>query len=416
MSGLAVTPQQRRALIVGGSLAGLFAAHLLRNDGWHVDVFERGPDELAGRGAGIVTHPELLDALVRCGVEIDASIGVEVPGRVTLDASGRTIGELALRQILTSWGRLYAALKDRFPAEGYHPGFSLERIEQSADQVVACFANGQRAQGDLLVGADGIRSTVRAQWLPSVAPQYAGYVAWRGLVDEAEISPRTHAALFERFAFCLPPGEQALGYPVAGPGNTTQPGRRRYNLVWYRPAAEGADLVDMLTDESRLRHERAIPPPLIRRDVIARLRQEANTLLAPQFAELVRLTPHPFFQPIYDVESPQLAFGRVVLVGDAAFVARPHVGMGVTKAAADAVALAEALRRDEDIDVALKHYEAPRLRFGAAVIARARHLGAYMQAQIKTASERQMAERYRTPAAVMRETATPESMWSTNPA
>ena len=72
--------------------------------------------------------------------------------------------------------------------------------------------------------------------------------------------------------------------------------------------------------------------------------------------------------------------------------------------------------RHDDVDAALKHYEAARLRLGAAVIARARHLGAYMQAQIKTASERQMAERYRTPAAVMQETATPESMWRTNPA
>jgi 2-polyprenyl-6-methoxyphenol hydroxylase-like FAD-dependent oxidoreductase len=146
------------------------------------------------------------------------------------------------------------------------------------------------------------------------------------------------------------------------------------------------------------------------------MRHDADTLLAPQFAELVRLTPQPFFQPIYDVESPRLVFGRVVLAGDAAFVARPHVGMGVTKAAGDAVALADALRAHDDVDVALKRYEAARLRLGTAVIARARHLGAYMQAQIKTASERQMAERYRTPAAVMRETATPESMWNTNPA
>jgi 2-polyprenyl-6-methoxyphenol hydroxylase-like FAD-dependent oxidoreductase len=408
--------QHRRALVIGGSLGGLFVAHLLRNDGWKVDVFERVPDELAGRGAGIVTHPELFDALVRCGVEIDASIGVEVPSRVTLDATGRPIGEFALKQVFTSWGRLYAALKDRFPAAAYHQGFSLERVEQSGGAVVACFANGQRARGDLLVGADGIRSTVRSQWMPSVAPQYAGYVAWRGLVEEAEISPQTHAALFDRLAFCLPPGEQLLGYPVAGAGNTTEPGRRRYNLVWYRPAAEESGLVDLLTDESGHQHEVSIPPPLIRREIIARLRHDADTLVAPQFAELVRLTPQPFFQPIYDVELPRLVFDRVVLAGDAAFVARPHVGMGVTKAAGDAVALADALRAHDDVDVALRRYEAVRLRLGATVVARARHLGAYMQAQIKTASERQMAERYRTPAAVMRETATPESMWSTDPA
>jgi catechol 2,3-dioxygenase-like lactoylglutathione lyase family enzyme len=137
------------------------------------------------------------------------------------------------------------------------------------------------------------------------------------------------------------------------------------------------------------------------------MQHDADALLAPQFAEIVRLTEQPFFQPIYDVESPQLVFGRVVLVGDAAFVARPHVGMGVTKAAGDAVALADALHGNDDIHEALRHYEEARVRFGATVIARARHLGAYMQAQIRTTSERQMAERYRTPAAVMRETAMP---------
>jgi 2-polyprenyl-6-methoxyphenol hydroxylase-like FAD-dependent oxidoreductase len=407
--------QNRRALVVGGSLGGLLTANLLHNDGWQVDIFERVPDELAGRGAGIVTHPELLAVLSRCGVVIDEGIGVEVAARVALDSSGRTIGAFPLRQILTSWGRLYALLKAQFPVRPYHSGFSLERIEQPADGVVACFANGQKVQGDLLVGADGIRSTVRAQYMPAVTPQYAGYVAWRGLVDEAAISPATHAALFEKFGFCLPPGEQMLGYPVAGAANTTQRGLRRYNFVWYRPAEEDA-LSDLLTDQSGYTHEMSIPPPLIRAEVIARMLRDADALLAPQFAEIVRLTQQPFFQPIYDVESPQLVFGRAVLVGDAAFVARPHVGMGVAKAGGDAVALVDALRNNGDLSEALRQYEAARVGFGAAVIARARHLGAYMQAQIKTAAERQMAERYRSPEAVMRETATPENMWGTIPA
>jgi len=408
--------RKRRALVIGGSLGGLLTANLLYKDGWRVDVFERAPDELAGRGAGIVTHPELLDALSRCGVAVDEGIGVEVAARVALDSSGRTIGALPLRQVLTSWGQLYALLKARFPERAYHPGFSLERIEQRAEGAVACFANGQRVRGDLVVGADGIRSTVRGQYMPAVTPQYAGYVAWRGLVEEAAISPATHAALFEKFGFCLPPGQQMLGYPVAGAANSTQRGQRRYNFVWYRPAAEEGALADLLTDESGCKHEMSIPPPLIRPELVARMRRDADALLAPQFAEIVRLTEQPFFQPIYDVESPQLAFGCVALLGDAAFVARPHVGMGVTKAAGDAVALVDALRNSDDLGDALRQYEAARVGFGAAVIARARHLGAYMQAQIKTAAERQMAERYRTPEAVMRETATPEHMWGAIPA
>jgi len=160
----------------------------------------------------------------------------------------------------------------------------------------------------------------------------------------------------------------------------------------------------------------SIPPPLIRRDVVARMQSAAEELLAPQFAELVHLTPQPFFQPIYDVESPRMAFGRVALAGDAAFVARPHVGMGVTKAADDALALRAALRSTHDIAQALRIYEAQRLRAGHAIIARARHLGAYMQAQISTPEERAMAERYRTTEAVLRETAAPQEMWSAIPA
>jgi 2-polyprenyl-6-methoxyphenol hydroxylase-like FAD-dependent oxidoreductase len=146
------------------------------------------------------------------------------------------------------------------------------------------------------------------------------------------------------------------------------------------------------------------------------MRRDAERLLAPQFSEIARLTQQPFFQPIYDVESPRLAFGRIALAGDAAFVARPHVGMGVTKSAADALALTQALRQTTQVREALYQYESIRLGYGAAVIARARHLGAYMQAQLKTSAEREMAERYRSPEAVMRETATPETMWSANPA
>jgi 2-polyprenyl-6-methoxyphenol hydroxylase-like FAD-dependent oxidoreductase len=406
----------RRALIIGGSLGGLMSAGLLRRDGWQVDVCERVKDPLSGRGAGIVTHPQLLAALAQCGAKIDDSIGVEVSTRLTLDASGREIGRLTMPQILTSWGRLFAMLRAEFPDDRYHRGLGLTHVENFADGVRAHFDNGAQMQAELLVAADGIRSTVRTQLMPSVVPQYAGYIAWRGLIEESAWSAATHAQLFDKFAFCLPPGEQMLGYPVAGAANSTQRGHRRYNLVWYRPAAEESDLEDLLTDVGGQRHEIAIPPPLIRPDVVARMRADADALLAPQFAEIVHLIPQPFFQPIYDVESPQLAFGRVALVGDAAFVARPHVGMGVTKAGDDALALVDALRSTDDVSQALPRYESERLRVGAAVIARARHLGAYMQAQIKTAEERAMAERYRTPEAVMRETAIPENMWNAIPA
>ena len=397
-----------RAVVIGGSMAGLFAALLLRRAGWQVDVYERIGAELAGRGAGIVTHRELFDVLARAGIDTAAAaLGVSVPGRRVLDRDGRVAGELALPQVLTSWGRLYGMLKEAIPANCYHHGQNLVEVTEHSDRVVARFADGTQASGDLLIGADGIFSAVRAQCAPHVRPVYAGYVAWRGLVNEQDLSPRVRAELCDWFAFSLPPGEQMLGYPVAGANEEMGVGQRRFNFVWYRPADADHRLADMLTDMDGVRHELSIPPTKIRAEIFAAMRRDAERLLAPQFAEVVRLTSQPFIQAILDLETPRMVFGaRTVVLGDAAFVARPHVGMGVTKAAADAMALVDALQtHPTNLLAALAQFESARIPFGAAVVRRARHLGSYMQAQIATPEERATAERHRTPEAVMAETA-----------
>src|SRR5690606_30471686 len=141
---------------------------------------------------------------------------------------------------------------------------------------------------------------------------------------------------------CLPHGEQMLGYPVAGCGNDLRPGHRRFNFVWYRPARPAA-LERMLTDESGKRPDVSIPPPLFAGAVIEEMRAAAERVLAPLFREAVRRTRMPFLQPIYDLTVPRMMAECVALIGDAAFVARPHVGAGVTKAAEDALALADSL-------------------------------------------------------------------------
>ncbi len=394
-----------RALIAGGSLGGLFAANLLLRQGWDVEVFERVPVRLDGRGAGIVTHPPLVEALARAGCPAEgADLGVAVTGRVAFGPDGAVLGRHALAQVLTSWSRLHSLLDQACPEKVVRRGWTLERFEQDQGSVVVKFANGQELQGDLLIGADGIRSAVRRQLHPNVAAQYAGYVAWRGLANEAALSPDTHAALFDRFAFSLPDGEQMLGYPIAGEGDDTRPGRRRYNFVWYRPV-DAAGLRDMQTDGAGRHYPDGIPPRLIRAGLVASMRADADRLLGPQFAEVVRQSPTPFFQPIWDLAVPGMTEGRVALLGDAAFVARPHVGMGVTKAAQDAMALADALAAHDSIPAALRSYDARRQPASAAVVQRARMLGGYMEAQARSAIDRAAADRHRTPAAVMAETA-----------
>ena len=391
----------RRAIVIGGSLGGLFVAHLLLQSGWDVHVFEHSREDLVGRGAGIITHPQLFAALARVGITIDDSFGVEVYERIAFDREGRTLGTLPVRQCLTTWGRLYALLKAAFPAERYHFGHTLERVDESASAARAEFANGTAAEGDMLIGADGIRSTVRAQLMNEVRPQYAGYVAWRGLAEERALTAATHRDLFPRFAFSLTEREHMLGYPVAGFTRSTRAGERCYNFVWYRPADGERALPDLCRDVNGRAHPMSVPPPLLRPSLVAAARETAAELLAPQFAEVVRQSRQPFFQAIFDVESPRMTFGRIALLGDAAFVARPHCGMGVTKAAGDAMALVDALRKtDCDIAPAFEEYEAARHAFGVAVVAHARELGSPL-----TGSDTPQARRHHTAEAVMREIA-----------
>ncbi|MBP0588152.1 FAD binding domain-containing protein [Paraburkholderia sp. LEh10] len=401
------TSMNRKAAIIGGSLGGLFAANLLLRNGWDVDVFERVPEELSGRGAGIVTHPELFDVMLAAGVRIDASIGVKVRSRVTFAQDGSVDSERELPQTLTAWSKMYHVLRSALPDQHYHCGAVVTDIADGRDRAAITLSDGSVVQADLVVAADGFRSAVREKFLPDAQLKYAGYVAWRGLVDENALSSETHAALFEKFAFCLPPREQMIGYPVAGNANSTKPGERRYNFVWYRATSEDKDLPNLLTDGTGKVWASGIPPTHIRREVLAEMEDAAFALLAPQFAEVVTRATQPLFQPIFDLEVPKMAFGRIALLGDAAFVARPHCGMGVTKAAGDAMALVTALAHNTDTLDALSEYSDLRTQFGTAIVQHARHLGAYMQAQLKDATEREMAERYRTPEAVMRETAVP---------
>jgi 2-polyprenyl-6-methoxyphenol hydroxylase-like FAD-dependent oxidoreductase len=396
-------PSPKRAIVIGGSMSGLLSALMLRRIGWDVDVYERVGSELSGRGAGIVAQAELIERLRKLGLPTD-QLGVKITTRKILDAQGKLTHEFECPQVLTAWERVYRLLRDAFPSESYTRARGLSRFTQSADEVTAHFSDGESIDADLLVGADGIRSTVRQQAAPEVVPLYAGYSAWRALIAESAFPPEVHRELFEYMTFTLPPGEQFLGYPVAGPDNDLRAGHRRYNVVWYRPADETTKLQWLLTDETGVTHAISIPPPLIRRDAIAEMRADAERLLGPQFRQVVKLIDEPILQPIYDLESPHMAFGRVAVIGDAAFVARPHVAAGVSKAADDAAALAEALRAEDGVVAALKRFENMRLDENFRIIERARHLGAYLQAS-RSQAEQARAGRHSTGDAVIAETA-----------
>jgi 2-polyprenyl-6-methoxyphenol hydroxylase-like FAD-dependent oxidoreductase len=366
----------KRAIVIGGSLGGLFAGCMLLRSGWNVIVLERSEGRLAGRGAGLGLHPPMIEGLLQAGAHVDASIGIAVKGRAVLARNGSVVAEIAMPQFCTSWARLYSLLSDAYPEERVRRGVALTRFEQDSEGVTAHLSDGTSLRGDVLIGADGVRSTVRRQMLPSIDLDYAGYIGWRGMVEETKLSAATHAALFHRFAWGLIPGEHILGYPVPGLDDDMTPGRRRYSFVWYRRVAEPF-LRDMQTDATGRYHADGIPPELIRPELLDALRCDADKLLCPAWAEVVRRADQPLFQPVGDLESPSMAVGCVALLGDAVFVARPHVARGAIKAGHDAMALTAALAEAPVVD-ALQRYDAVRRPASLALVEESRRLGAYI--------------------------------------
>lgn len=395
----------RRVLVIGGSIGGLFAGTLLYRTGWDVHVYEQKLNNLAGHGAGILAHPMLFAAMARAGLTVETRLGVDVTERVVFSPNGAPSARMPFPQTVISWRFLHALLLRALPAGRYHHGANLTGVDVKRDKVTASFDDGSHETGDLLIGADGIGSTVRRQFLPHTLPEYAGYVAWHGLSPEAALKPKHAANLFDRVSFFLPPGEQILGYPVAEPGESTENGDNGFCFVWYRPASTGTALADMLTEEGGNQRDGGIPSHLTPASVSQEMRVAADEILPPAFRDAVAGSKHPFLQPIFDLMSPEILFGRVILIGDAAFVARPHAGMGVTKAAEDALSLTNALAEVGSIDSALARFQEDRLSKGRAIVERGRALGAGISSTPEAPADPSRYDRARAPETMMLETA-----------
>lgn len=359
-----------RVAIAGGSLGGLLTALELRAIGCDAHVYERSPVPLEGRGAGIVLHPATTDFLERRGSFDLDRVSSSATSLRYLDTSGAVVFEEPIAYRFTSYATLYEAFVDALPSDRY----ALDRAVVAAaptseDRVAVTLTDGSTVVADLLVGADGIRSTVRSVVFPQVRPVYAGYVAWRGTVPDRDL-PAAAVPLRGRLTYHVGRMTHMLTYEIPSPDLVAD---HSINWVWYRNLDE-PDLDDVLTDPTGVRHDLSLAPGQVRpthRDALL----GAAADLPPPFTALVRATSEPFLQVVVDLEVPRMVHGRICVLGDAAFALRPHVAVGTAKAADDARALADALAAVGDVPGALRVWEPERLALARSAAARGRDVG-----------------------------------------
>lgn len=369
-----------RAVVVGGSFAGLTAALLLREQGFDVDVFERTPSYLDGRGGGIVLQPDTVRWIEQRPHDFtveDVSIGSTCTRY--LGAGNKVVHEEPAAWRFSSWTTMYRVLLDDFGTEHYHLGDFVVGLGQDDDGVELRFTSGRVERAELVVFADGISSVGRRRLQPRVTPRYAGYVGWRGTVPEREVSVETADLIDGATAYAVIAGSHICMYPIPAVDGSLVRGDRQLNYVWYRNVAEGPVLDEMVTDLRGFTASVSVHPGQVQQRYVDRMRADAAELLPPAAAELIERTAEPYIQVVLDIAVRNMAFGRVALIGDAAFAARPHAAAGTAKAASDAWALADALASEPDVPRALAAWEPARLALGNDLLSRVAAMGARSQ-------------------------------------
>lgn len=208
-------------------------------------------------------------------------------------------------QQFTSWEAIYTTLRAAFPGAHYHTGASILSFENTANGIDIELSGKARRSVDLVVCADGAQSETRRRLLPEVMPRYAGYIAWRGSLPEADVPDHLASFFDDKFSFSdARSGGHILVYLIPGANADTTAGKRLLNWVWYVHASE-AELPELLTDKDGRRHHSSLPQGGATEAAVAALRDYARREIHPRMAELVVSTPDPFIQTIVDVVVPR---------------------------------------------------------------------------------------------------------------
>jgi len=339
-----------RVIVIGAGIGGLCAAIGLRRAGFEVVVYERA-QEIKGVGAGLVLWANAIKALRKLGISEDRLAGTKVQQWANLTWQGVALNEARTGELEALFGAptialhrasLHKALSQELPDGVVCLGSTFSRFEQDGEGVTAIFEDGRVDRADVLIGADGIHSAVRNQMFPETRLRYAGYTAWRGVIETRDplVPGQTIESWGRGARFGIVPIADHLTYWFATanlpPGQLLTPPENKTFLQesfrgWHRPIPE---LI-----------EATLPEAILHND-------------------------------IYDIAPmPHWSQGGVTLLGDSAHPTTPNLGQGACQAIESSLVLTRALTEEDDILAALERYERHRKARTAWITSQSRRIG-----------------------------------------
>lgn len=365
--------------IVGGSIAGCTVAVELLRAGCEVTLFERTGDELKDRGAGIGIPAAILETLIaRDLVDADtAYFAGRGFTRLWRTPREHRYGYLAWDQpadlALLNWGGLYRNLRKRVPDAVYAAQHRVVNLRAEAESKVGVeLADGSIRTFDLVVCADGYTSIGRRKLFPETSIEYAGYVLWRGLLNEKDLpesEPLQSGVHSPGY-----PGGHGIFYFVPGADGSVAAGTRVVNWGMYVGVTESS-LGKFFTDKGGVLHEGSLAPGAMPQATEEELKRKAKERLPDYYEEIVERSKNTFAYAIYDCHVPAYRRGRICLAGDAGAFARPHTAAGALKSINDAIALGESIKAEGSLEEALRQWDASRTETNNKLVTYGNQLG-----------------------------------------